>query len=394
MVIEAAARSRPTFYVAGGGTGGHLYPALAVADALRRLLPEVRFVFFATQRALDERIVRQANWELIRQALPRQRGAAWNWPGAVRTYRLARRACRDRLANDRVITVIGTGGFASVPVVCEAHRAGVPSVLLNPDALPGKANRALAAIADVVFAQWDETAERLPQALGVKVCGCAIRSQFRQADRLKGLQRFGLDPRRKTLLVTGASQGARTINEAVVATLGHLESRLDWQVLHLTGEADFETVASASRQMALPYRVERFTEHMADALGAADLVVSRAGASTLAEITAVGRASILMPYPHDRGRHQLANARCLERQGACLIVHDAIDAAINAPLLRHALELLMTRDDRRLAMAAAARNLGRARAAEDIAENILALATARSAASRYESVKELSGWTR
>ncbi len=370
---KPAARTRPTVYVAGGGTGGHLYPALAIADALRKRLPEARFVFFATERAIDERIVGRSDCELVRQTLPPLRRTPWHWPGVWSGYRRSRRLCRVRIANDNVVVVIGTGGFASVPAVFEARRAGVPAVLLNPDALPGKANRLLATVADIVFAQWEETVEHLPRGAPVRVCGCAVRPEFKRVDRETGIERFGLDPRRKTLLVTGASQGARTINQALMANLDCLEARSDWQVVHLTGEQDFEQVRQAYGGRSIHARVLRFTERMADALAAADLVVSRAGASTLAEITAVGRASILMPYPYHRNMHQLANARCLERVSAACIVHDAADPVVNAPALRQALDLLMSKEGQRSAMGAAARRLGRADAAEDIAEQIMAL---------------------
>ncbi len=147
--------SRPTVYVAGGGTGGHLYPALAIADALRKLLPDVQFVFFATERALDERIVGRTDCELVQQTLPPLRRLPWHWPRVLGGYYRSRRLCRARLASDSATAVIGTGGYASVPAVCEASRAGIPTVLLNPDALPGRANRLLAKIADLVFVQWD-----------------------------------------------------------------------------------------------------------------------------------------------------------------------------------------------------------------------------------------------
>ncbi|MHC4695242.1 MAG: UDP-N-acetylglucosamine--N-acetylmuramyl-(pentapeptide) pyrophosphoryl-undecaprenol N-acetylglucosamine transferase [Planctomycetota bacterium] len=372
-------QTTPTVYVAGGGTGGHLYPALAIADALRRRLPDVRFVFFATERAIDGRIVGQTGRELVRQTLPPLRRAPWHWPRMFSGYRRSRHVCRARLAEDNVVLVIGTGGYASVPAVFEARRVRVPTVLLNPDALPGKANYLLAPKADIVFAQWEETVKHFQRGVNVRVCGCAIRPEFVKASREAAIQRFGLDSQRKTLLVTGASQGARTLNQALLANLDYIESRSDWQVLHLTGEQDFEEVAKAYAGSSIHACVLRFTDHMAEALAAADLVLSRAGASTLAEITAAGRASILMPYPHDKNMHQLANARCLERRSATCIVHDAIDPVVNGPVLRRSLEALMSNDDKRAATAVAARHMGRAGAAEDTADQIMTLVTPRAA---------------
>jgi len=192
---------------------------------------------------------------------------------------------------------------------------------------------------------------------------------------------------RKTLLVTGASQGARSINEAIVSTLDLVESLLDWQILHLTGEKDHADMAAAYRNRSVAAVVLPYTDHMADALSAADLVVSRAGASTLAEITAAGRPSILMPYPYHRDQHQFANAKCLARVSAARIVRDAIDPAINGPVLRGLLKELLVDGGARRAMASAARSIGRGNAAAVIAEQVLRLAEKPVAKGARESVE-------
>jgi UDP-N-acetylglucosamine--N-acetylmuramyl-(pentapeptide) pyrophosphoryl-undecaprenol N-acetylglucosamine transferase len=172
----------------------------------------------------------------------------------------------------------------------------------------------------------------------------------------------------------------------VLANLPFLLTRDDWQILHLTGHTDYEEVNEAYKRVrqsrdgkGLRATVLAFTEQMADALAAADLVVARAGASTLAEITAIGRASILMPYPHHRDQHQRANARCLVRASAARIVHDEIDAAVNGASLRVVLEQLMGDEASRESMAAAARRLGRGHAAAQIADYIAGLADLRAA---------------
>jgi UDP-N-acetylglucosamine--N-acetylmuramyl-(pentapeptide) pyrophosphoryl-undecaprenol N-acetylglucosamine transferase len=226
-----------------------------------------------------------------------------------------------------------------------------------------------------------------PDRARVEVTGCPVRSEFARADRAAGLAAFGLDPDRRTLLVTGASQGSRSVNRAVAANLDFLASRRDWQVLHLTGEADHDEVRAAYAGRPVPGRVIAYTERMADALSAADLVVSRAGASTLAEITTVGRASILMPYPHHRDDHQFANARCLTRVGAAEVIVDEVDEEENGPALRGVMAPLMDDHAARERMAAAANVLGRVDAADRIADRVLELASARSAIRSTESVK-------
>ncbi len=377
----------PLIVFAGGGTGGHLYPALGIVEALRVCVPGVRVAFFGTQRAIERHICEQAGCELVQQHLPPLRRAPWRWPGIYFGFRRSGRLCRQRLGSDPPLVVVGTGGLGSVPAVREAHRAGIPVALLNPDAIPGRANRFLARSADCVLAQWEETARYLPRATRVEVYGCPVRPQFNRAGRLAGVERFGLAPDLKTLLVTGASQGARTINETIVASLDFLETRSGWQVLHLTGELDHDMVLSAYRDRPLRSTVLAYTEHMADAMGAADLIVSRAGASSLAEITAVGRASILMPYPHHRDRHQFANARCLVRESAAVVVQDRIDPALHGPEFREVLGRLMVDDGARLALADAAGRMGKGNAAVEIAERLVSLAKRRGASGGVESLE-------
>lgn len=359
---------------AGGGTGGHLYPALAVAEALRRFEPNVHIQFLGTGRPVDRKVVDPTGYELCAQPLVPIRRAPWHWPRIARGYRRSRLLCRSLFEARMPSCVVGTGGLSSVPPILEAARVGIPVVLLNPDAVPGRANRLLSNYSSNVFVQWEETIDRLRSSVAVTVSGCPVRSAFFQSSKQEGHSRFGLDPARKTLLITGASQGARTVNRAMMANYGFLRGFRDWQLLHLTGDADFDEVSRAHAVSKVPGCVIAYTDHMADALAVADLLVARSGASTLAEICAVGRASILMPYPFHRDRHQIANAQCLARRGAATILLDEINLEKNAPALRRALEPLLSDDNARCAMAAAARDMGVGHAADIVADHLLSLA--------------------
>lgn len=364
----------PLFVFAGGGTGGHLYPALAVADAIRERLPDAAFAIFGSQRPIDDRILNSSRWNNVRQSLRPLSAAPWRWPGIYLSLRRARLACRDAFENQLPAIVVGTGGLASVPAVREAARMGIPTAILNPDLRPGRANRHLSGHADVVFAQFEGTHRHLPSANRVVVAGCPVRPAFAEIKRAEGIHAFKLDPQKRTLVVTGASQGARSINEAVLANLDFFAAQSDWQILHLTGDMDHQRVRNAYADRDLSATAIAYTENMAGAFAAADLIISRAGASTLAEITAIGRASILMPYPYHKDQHQRANAECLSRMKAARIMDDKIDADRNGPALRRQLEELCNQADLRHSMAENAGSMGRPRAAEDICDRILDLA--------------------
>lgn len=371
MAVEPTILSSRHVVFAGGGTGGHLFPAIAVAEALTESYPDLRITFFGTHRPIDARILGETNYELVQQTLPALSLRPWRWPGMLLGYSSATRACRARFTTDRPGVVVGTGGLGSVPALREAHRLGIPTALINPDVIPGKANRHLAPMADVVFVQWPEAGKHLPAGVELITTGCPTRAAFGSVSRIEALKRFGLDASRRTLLVTGASQGARTVNQAVLTNLDFLAEQRDWQVLHLSGDADYDQVRQAYEQRSVGATVLPFTPHMAAALDCADLVITRGGASTLAEITAVGVASIIFPYPFHRDRHQEANGRCLVRDGAAAMVIDRIDPNTNGPALRELLERLMGDDQKRQAMADAARSVGRPDAARDVSRRLV-----------------------
>jgi len=371
----AARRTGPLIALAGGGSGGHLYPMLSVVRELRRRSPGARFMFFTTRRPIDVRLIRSAmvdnaGFEVIEQNVQPLPRSILDVVGFLRAWRASTRLCTCRFRDDRPVVVIGSGGYGSGPAIRAASSLGIRTALLNPDAMPGRANSYLARWADVVFAQWPITALHLSRSANVRVVGCPIRDTFAAARRSDGGRRFGLDPAGRTLLVTGASQGARTINQAMIAIADALAVER-WQVLHLAGEDEVASVRAAYAQHGVRAIVLAYTDHMPEALAAADLVLSRAGASTLAEMTAVGVASVLMPYPHDRHRHQAANAKVLADARAAEVVEDRIDPHRNGPALRAVLGRLMSDEGVLSRMAAKARGLGTHDAASTIAEALL-----------------------
>lgn len=365
------------FVFAGGGTGGHLFPAMSVVESLRRRDPGCTIRFYCTQRPIDRDILGAAGVEFIPQTVLPFPAKPWLWPKFLLRWRQSVRFCLTQFKQHRPTAVVGAGGYASGPPVHAAVRLGIPTFLLNPDAVPGRANHHMASKGKIrgVFAQWVVTRNYFPASVEVLVTGCPVRRGFREAANLAPgplRESFGLDPHRPTLLVTGASQGARTINEAMLP-LADIAAAADWQILHLSGPADASRVerAYAGSGLSLRYRVLAFTERMPEAMAACDLIISRAGASTLSEIQAVGRPSVLLPYPYHRDQHQRHNADVLVEAGAAVCLDDQKNPSANAAHLGPILACLLRDAQCRQNMAQAARGLDRPDAADRIADFLL-----------------------
>lgn len=356
------------FFFAGGGTGGHLFPGIAVATMLRRRRPNAKMVFLCTGRALDAELLGPTGFERIAQSVRPLPGAPWGWAGFLfhwyRSVARATKLIRERGAQ----AVLGLGGYAAGPAVVAAHRLGVPTAILNPDAIPGRANLRLGRCAELVVAQWECSRRFFSSDTECRALGCPIRAEFTAVESSQARRHFGLDAARPTLVVTGASQGARTVNQAVTAVWPALHGVFpEWQILHLSGAADEQATRAAYAAAGAPATVAAFTHEMHVALSAADVVVSRAGASTLAELSLLGKPSVLLPYPYHKDRHQHANAQVLVEAGAARVLEDRRDPALNRGPLLGVLREIMSDEDLRGRMASGARTLARPNAAADVA---------------------------
>jgi UDP-N-acetylglucosamine--N-acetylmuramyl-(pentapeptide) pyrophosphoryl-undecaprenol N-acetylglucosamine transferase len=379
--------------MAGGGTGGHLYPGLAVADALRALAAaggpdgdglNVELLWAATPRPVDQRLLSKFGDRYIRQPVqPLVKAVGKLW-GFWRGWRESCRYWTAYFSEHDVHCVVALGGYAAGPASYVAAKRGIPVVLLNPDALPGLANRFLLKRADVVVTQWPLAAAYQGAIKGkAKALGCPIRPELVERSRVDGAARLGVDPAVNTLVVTGASLGAKTINDAVLAMLADAGARTPfdaaatgkaaWQIIHLAGVDQAAAVREAyARYPGLRVKVIDYCDDMASLWAVADLAIARAGASTCAELTACGVPSVLLPYPFHKDMHQRANAVELVKAGAAVIVDDAKDAGRNAAAIKSMLDSLLYDDDRRTLMAEAAQVAGKPQAAAAIAGEILA----------------------
>lgn len=350
--------------VAGGGTGGHIFPGLAVAREFRRAEPGTRLLYLGAAGRLEEQVVpREGEW--VRFHALRMRGIAGKGVlGAVGALALAARAaleCRRELRAFGVDLLLGTGGYTSGPAAVAARTLGVPVVLQEQNTVPGRTNLLLGRLARRVFIAFEPARRHFP-ADKVVLAGNPVRDEALGAGGEVG--------RAETLrvLVLGGSQGARGVNRLVTGALAALAAGgVKARFAHQSGEAECEAVAAAYAAAGVPGEVAAFFEGMGGRYAAADLVIARAGAGTVAEIAANGRPAILVPYPHAARDHQRANARWLAERGGALVIEEA---GTDAPgQLARAVAALAGDRERLRAMAAASAAVGvRDAAARIVAE--------------------------
>jgi len=345
---------------AGGGTGGHLYPALVVAGALREALgDETDITFIGAQRGIEQRLVPQAGYPLfsLRISGLKGRGIAAKL-GAATAAGWAAVRCWFWMRRRRPDLVVGVGGYASGPAVLAAGWSRVPTMLMEQNHFPGATNRWLSPRARVVCVPSEDAKQRLG-GIGV-VTGNPVRAAFFASGDLPLGERL-------SILVFGGSRGARSINHAMAAIVERLgQLAVPPRIVHQTGEADAESARAAARDYPEGlYEVYPFLDDMPARLAASDLVVCRAGASTLSELTAAGRPAVLVPYPHAADDHQRHNAESIAKVGAARVV---TDNELGDGRLAGILEDLLADREELRRMGAAARGLAKPGATDRIVE--------------------------
>ncbi|CAN5828812.1 undecaprenyldiphospho-muramoylpentapeptide beta-N-acetylglucosaminyltransferase [soil metagenome] len=377
--------SRITYFFVGGGTGGHLYPGIAIAERLVEADGAARCVFLCSERAVDRAVMSATGFEFA--ALPaRPAGASVRgvW-GFVRSWGPSVRAARARYRAAKAegeVRVIAMGGFVAAPAVRAAHAEGVEVTLVNLDAVPGKANRLIARRAARVFTAlpvdvrhgyangWTLTAPIVRRGARSGLSGGECRSAL------------GLDAARPVLMVTGGSLGAASLNELMIAQMNMKPERSalqralaggGWQVLHQCGgssEAVVEKLRSAYLAAGVPAIVEVLVQRMDLWWGSAEVAVSRAGAGAVAEAWGNGVPTIFAPYPYHKDQHQRENAARLVKAGGAVVAEDLVEPERNAETLGRAIVDLITDGPRRTGMRGSLKNLGPANGAETIAQEL------------------------
>jgi UDP-N-acetylglucosamine--N-acetylmuramyl-(pentapeptide) pyrophosphoryl-undecaprenol N-acetylglucosamine transferase len=362
----------------GGGTAGHVLPAIATAQALCRIDPALRVAFAGQPDSIEERLVAAAGFEFepIRAvALPRR--ATLELLRVPARLVGAVRGARVLLRTQRVRIVVSFGGYVGLPVALAA-RGRLPLLLHEQNARPGVANRRTARSARYVAVSFPSSAERFPAPERCRFIGNPVQERLRELDRAarraSARKRLGLDPERAVVLVFGGSQGARSINRAV-AQAASAWQRMGVQLLQLSGPRGLDDALEAWRWTGTdpeaqdsPVRLLAYLEDMSDAYAAADLVVCRAGATSIAELSVLALPSVLVPYPHATADHQRHNAAALVAAGAAVAIDDE---DLDAPTLAATVQELLDDPLRRMSMGRAARAWARPDAAEGMAALIL-----------------------
>ncbi|WP_141431282.1 undecaprenyldiphospho-muramoylpentapeptide beta-N-acetylglucosaminyltransferase [Bacillus sp. 03113] len=309
--------------VSGGGTGGHIYPALALIREIQKKSKDTEFLYIGTNAGLESKIVPRENiaFKSIHITGFKRKLSVENIKTVLRFIRGVRDSKRI-LKEFNADIVIGTGGYVCGPVVYAASKLGIPTIIHEQNSVPGLTNKFLSKYVDRIAICFEEAKQFFP-ASKVVLTGNPRASEVQNQDGVKGRLSAGLKLKKKTVLIVGGSRGARPINDAVIKSLVEFGQK-PYQVLYVTGEVHYEMVQKEVQIIGNPDNVliKPFIHNMPEVLAGVDLVVARAGATTLAELTSLGVPSILIPSPYVTNNHQEKNARALSDHGAAILIKE------------------------------------------------------------------------
>jgi len=354
--------------IAAGGTGGHVFPAIAVADEIKKLNSNTEFLFVGTKGKIEARVVPQRGYALANIWIS----------GFYRSLHFENllfpvKAVVSLFQSFILIkkfkpdVVIGTGGYVCGPVIFTASVLGIPTVVHESNSYPGMTTRMLSSRASKIITAFDNTIRWLKRKDNVELIGTPTRDMLGTVSREQGVRFFNLDPSKETVLIFGGSLGAASINRAAVEMINELTDagiQFIWQ----TGKSN--TTSMDGMKTTKNIWIGEFIDRMEYAFAAADVVVCRAGATTLAELTRLGKAAILVPYPYAAADHQTFNARSLVDKGAAIMIADKNVKT----MLKKELIYLLSDNKKILQMSEACRKLGKPDAGKEIARRILDLA--------------------
>ncbi|MBX3440546.1 MAG: undecaprenyldiphospho-muramoylpentapeptide beta-N-acetylglucosaminyltransferase [Planctomycetaceae bacterium] len=352
-----------TYLFAGGGTGGHLFPGIAVAEQLLEREPQTRIVFAGSDRPIEREIFSRLSFE--HRTLPSvsldtlRRRPFWATRRIGQAYSSALRLMRELCP----AAVIGCGGYTSAAALLAARRTGTPFLLLEQNAIPGRTTRWFARLGGTVCLTYERTASLLPRTARSQLTGNPVRRDIAQLSPGRNT------PNGQTLLVLGGSQGAQQINDLMMELIRGSGSLLEgWRIMHQTGTRDLERVRALYAEYKIDARAAAFFPDLPDLYGQADLVISRAGGTTLSELACAGLPAILAPYPGAADDHQWYNAVLFQEAGAAVMLAASPTDPISFDRFAETLKSLGDDSRRRSAMAAAMSRLARPGAAKCVVD--------------------------
>ena len=362
------------YMFAGGGTAGHISPAMAIAKTVKSKEPDAEVLFVGTRKGMEVDFVPQAGFKLaLTDVKGLGRDSLWRAPYVLATLALSCYQSYRIIADFKPDVVMGTGAYVSLPVVAMAHFMGVPTFIYEPDALPGIANRLLGRIADRVGITYESCRLYFPADKTV-LTGNPVRPEFFSITKDKARKKLGIGEGEKLVLVFGGSHGAEKINEAIIDALPSLKDRRELRILHSVGRKNYGNISKGSssnmEEEKDGYLAKPYLHNMAEAMLGADLAICRAGATTLAEITACGLPAILIPWSQASGNHQEYNAKSLEKDGAAKVI---LNRDLNGRILSKTILDLIDDENRLREMSERSRALGRPEATDKIMEVVKGL---------------------
>jgi len=361
----------------GGGTGGHIYPALSVHDELLRQNPDVDMLYIGAKDHMEEKLCTARGikfYGLDVSGLPRK--ASLSLIVWVAQMSRSMYECRKIFKDFAPTAVLGTGGYASAPALFAAKQLNIPFAVHEPDAYPGLVNKLFSRWANVISLGMEGAKDRLPEVQGrVMINGNPVGANFvNPVNRAEACARLNVRPDLKTVIVTGGSQGARALNETLIAALPQLLDQGNMQIIHQCGEKNLDEVKSRvnSEYLSSGFYIPRaYFEDLALAYVASDLAVCRAGAMTLAELSTLGKPAVFIPYPHAAQNHQFHNAKYFESKNAARVIRqDELSPEKFVSIIK---ELVLDKGDKLQEMQQAMAKMGKPEAAKSLALQLLDL---------------------
>ncbi|MGC5325614.1 undecaprenyldiphospho-muramoylpentapeptide beta-N-acetylglucosaminyltransferase [Brevibacillus sp. SYSU BS000544] len=350
----------------GGGTGGHIYPALAVAEEILRHEPQAKFLYIGTSKGLESKLVPKQGlpFEEIEISGIQRKLTLENVRTAWKFIRSVSKS-KEILRKWKPDIVIGTGGYVCGPVVFAAARLGIPTLIHEQNVVPGLTNVFLSRFVDRIAVSFEESLTHFPKQKTVYT-GNPRATQVQHGNADAGREMVGVSPEKPIVLVVGGSRGARAINEATLQLVPYIKQHPDYHFVYVTGDVHYDKIAAQlSDHGNLPANLSLlpFVHQMPDLLAATHLIVNRAGASFLAEITSLGIPAVLIPSPYVTNNHQEKNARGLERVGAAVVI---LEKELNGESLQNALDPILTNQELRERMRQESLKMGKKDAASSI----------------------------